>query len=411
MQKKIKPVNVLVVTYWSYKDALVSTYTLPYVRMIIPNLPPGSKIILFTFEQSRMRYNSRDWKNEQEKMRREQIIIVRMKYNGFGLKAFLNAGLAVLKLTWIALKYRVSTIHAWCTPAGMIAYWVAKITGKRLIIDSFEPHADSMVENGDWSPKSFEFRILSRYERKMTKNAVACIGTSSKMFDYAVEKFGLKPNHFFVKPAGVDTNFFAPDPEKRKNERLKRGFSEDTIVGIYIGKFGGIYLKEEIFHLLSAASGFWKEKFVMLIYTSTDLNQLQTMMNDFRLSEHQIQIHAYVEHISIPEILSVADFALNPVKPVPSKRYCTSVKDGEYWAMGLPVIIPLGISDDSEMIAVENIGVIWDDFSPAGCMTAIHKMNDLLNSENLQQTKRNIRMLAINHREFKNAEKIYKELY
>ena len=30
--------NVLVLTYWSYKDALIQTYTLPYVRIIQKNL-------------------------------------------------------------------------------------------------------------------------------------------------------------------------------------------------------------------------------------------------------------------------------------------------------------------------------------------------------------------------------------
>ena len=47
-----------------------------------------------------------------------------------------------------------------------------------------------------------------------------------------------------------------------------------------------------------------------------------------------------------------------PVKPVPTKRYCTPVKDGEYWALGLPVIITEGISDDSGIIR-EN-GIVGD---------------------------------------------------
>ena len=44
--------NVLVLTYWSFPDALVQTYTLPYVRMIRRALPAESRLYLFTADRA-----------------------------------------------------------------------------------------------------------------------------------------------------------------------------------------------------------------------------------------------------------------------------------------------------------------------------------------------------------------------
>ena len=43
--------NILVFTQWSFKDALVQTYTLPYVTIIRKIISADSKIVLVTAEQ------------------------------------------------------------------------------------------------------------------------------------------------------------------------------------------------------------------------------------------------------------------------------------------------------------------------------------------------------------------------
>jgi len=50
----MKNKNVLILTYWSYHDALIQTYTLPYVRIIKKYLPAKSKIFLVTLEQKKL---------------------------------------------------------------------------------------------------------------------------------------------------------------------------------------------------------------------------------------------------------------------------------------------------------------------------------------------------------------------
>ena len=48
-------INVLVFTTWSFYDALIQTYTLPYLKLIKKQLPEGSSIHFITLEQSGQR--------------------------------------------------------------------------------------------------------------------------------------------------------------------------------------------------------------------------------------------------------------------------------------------------------------------------------------------------------------------
>ena len=111
----------------------------------------------------------------------------------------------------------------------------------------------------------------------------------------------------------------------------------------------------------------------------------------------------------MPRYLSLGDFAINPVKPVPTKRYCTSIKDGEYWAMGLPVVISPRISDDSEIIEKENTGIVVDFSDSDALLRSIEKLEKLIMDK--VGLKEKIRQIAARYRSFEIAKRIYKEIY
>jgi glycosyltransferase involved in cell wall biosynthesis len=108
--------------------------------------------------------------------------------------------------------------------------------------------------------------------------------------------------------------------------------------------------------------------------------------------------------------MALGDFALNPVKPIYTKRFCTSIKDGEYWAMGLPVVITKDISDDSEIIATQNIGYVLNELTVKEYRNAVIKMDSLL-AKDKDKLKNKIRQIALTHRDFKIAEEIYSKIY
>lgn len=397
--------NILVFTQWSYKDALVQTYTIPYVDIVRKLVPAVRKIIVLTAEQPHLALSDEEVTRINKEWSERNMQLLPLPYNRFGIKKIFQVTGQLFRLHRLIHKEKIRIIHAFCTPAGSMAYLLSVWTGARLIVDSYEPHAEAMVENGTWKKGGTAFRILFSLERKLTKRASALIATTAGMRDYALDKFGVTVKNFFVKPACVDLEKFSnikPDLNLVNELGL-----DQKIVCVYAGKLGGIYLKEEVFDFIGACYRHWKDDFRFLTLTNASGKEIKEQLDRVKIP-HETVITRFVSHDQVAQYMSVAHFALNPVKPVPTKKYCTSIKDGEYWAMGLPVVISPRISDDSAIIEKEEAGVVLDYTDSAAFPGAIKKIENLVNEVH---TKDKIRSLAVRYRSFSIAEHIYKEIY
>lgn len=394
-----RPHHVLVLTYWSITDALIQAYTLPYLRIIRSVLPPGSVIHLITLEKEG--YGG-------HRLVEQGIQAHSFRYVPFGLKAL---G-AMTRLVWYSLRLirreQVQTIHAWCTPAGMIGYMLSVLSGKPLVLDSYEPHAEAMVENGTWSRSSVAFRILFLFEQWQSRRAEVHIACAEGMRDYAKQKYNVQCERFFVKPACVDLGRFALN--HRKDPALLRELGlEGKLVAVYAGKFGGIYLGQEVFDLLRVAYDHWGERFHVLLLSAHPQEELGSFIRAAGLDPAMFTIR-HVPHAEVPMYMGLGDFALTPVRSVPTKRYCTPIKDGEYWALGLPVMITPDISDDSRIIAGSGAGVVLEGLDPDSYHKAVLAMDAILEC-GMGALYERIRPLAEKYRNFGIAERIYRNIY
>lgn len=103
----------------------------------------------------------------------------------------------------------------------------------------------------------------------------------------------------------------------------------NKIVCAYAGKFGGIYLDKEVFQFLRIAYDYWGEAFRILLLSNIDTSEIKKYCVAAGLPFHVVT-KLFVPHAEVPKYIGLADFALRPVKPLPSKRYCTPIKNGEY---------------------------------------------------------------------------------
>ncbi len=398
--------NVLILTYWSYDDALIQTYTLPYLRIIRTNIPAGSKMILLTLEKTSLSVTAKS--RIRQELRSMGIGWIAGTYHPFGVIAVMGWAMLINRLLFAVFRNKVTMIHCWGTPAGTVGAFLSYVSGKKLTIDSYEPHAEAMVENGTWKKNSLAFRLLFAFEKYQTKRAKYLIAAHEGMRRYALEKFSVDVKHMLVKPACVDLALF--DDSKSRDTNLLQSLNlVDKIVCVYAGKFGGIYLDNEVFDFLKEAHLRWGDRFRVLLLTSHREEEINGYCKSAGL-DRSIIVTRFVPHHEIPKYIGLGDFALTPVKPVPTKRYCTPIKDGEYWAMGLPVVIPSGISNDSEIIMANGIGAVLDRLDSAAYREALEIIDALL-AQPREALRRKIRTIASTHRSFAVAERVYKEIY
>lgn len=393
--------KVLVITYWDQGDPLVVNYTLPYLRQILGILPPGSRIHLITLDKEQRKGSTIDGE--------AGIVHHPFPYRPFGMRGMAMLPSLVMALRGIVKKHGIDVVHAWCTPAGMLGYLVSVISGRPLVVDSYEPHAEAMVENGTWRKGGVAFRTLFLFERLQTRRAAAVVAAASGMREYAKQRYGVVPQHFYVKPACVDLARFAPvRHDEGGASRLPD--LKGRLVAVYAGKFGGIYLGQEVFDLFRAGRDHWGEKFHVLLLTPHTVQELAPFMEKAGLPPGMFTVQ-WSRPQDVPGFLAMADWAITPVKPVPTKRYCTPIKDGEYWAAGLPVMITPGISDDSDLIASQAIGSVIHTLDRAGYERAVRDMDNVLKNEGRPQLQARIRAMAEQYRSFRIAEQVYRDLY
>lgn len=403
------PQMLLALTTWPLQSGLIQSYTLPYLRILKDQLPRGARIRLVTFEPMTTGLSGPEVARTALDLQSEGIDWQPERFRPFGPMAALAAVSRIVRLAARCLVESPISIHSFATPAGALGYILSRITGTPLVLDSFEPHAEAMVENGTWPSGGLAFRVLIALERLQADRAQAVIAASAGMKEYAARRLGIAIKRFFVKPACVDLDHFRFDALDAERMRGELGLT-GKVVALYAGKTGGIYLEKEIFSIFRAAESRWGDSFRAVVLTPDPVSRIESLARAAGFDPSRLII-ASPQYRDMPTYLSVADFALTPVKPVPTKRYCTPIKDGEYWAMGLPVIITAGISDDSDVIEARNIGAVLMSLSPEGYSAAIEVIANLLSAEPRDDLRARIRATAVELRHYGIAAAAYRSVY
>ncbi len=393
-------------TQWPFFDGLTMSYVLPYVQMIKKYIGQDSKIYLITQEKNVAQLQNINPKAIITALEQQNIFVIPEVYYRLGIKKIIYLPLNFIKLYALLFTKKISIIHTQAMSAGMIGCILSWLTGKKLIVDSYEPLAESMVEGNIWNKKGLTYKVVKYFEKKQALQASFIIADTAVMKDYAKKTYNIELKNFYWKPACVDVNVFKYS-DSDKIEIRNKYHLENKIVAIYVGKFGSQYLEHEVFDFFMACQRHWGDAFRVLLLTSHSDEEVDSYCNKSGFPYKHIT-KVFVAHSEVKRYLSAADFALTPVKPLPSKRYCTPIKDGEYWALGLPVVITKNISDDSEIIEKHNIGVVISDYTPEAFDEAVKKMETIIKRPEIRTEIRNY---GIQYRGYEIAEKVYEKVY
>jgi glycosyltransferase involved in cell wall biosynthesis len=247
-------------------------------------------------------------------------------------------------------------------------------------------------------------------EKWQSARAGILFACTPNMNDYIIKNFRNDlSSKIIYKPACVDLNNF--DYTRYDLAKIKLKYYKcDDIVCVYAGKFGGIYLEDEIFHFISLAYKFWCNKFKFLLLSNASSDYIVSKCNLHRIP-YEIIDQFFVPHDQMPLYLARADFALSPIMQVPSKKFCSPIKNSEYFAMGLPILISDGISIDSDIIKKKSFGYVMPEWNSEYILKAIMYFDSYLNLSNKDKIRESIRNLAIRERSFLLARKAYSKYY
>lgn len=387
--------NILFLSYWGFNDDLTKATVIPHLKILEANVEV-TRIIFCTIERE---------KNVRGGMQSGKIQHVPwISSSGYSSK-LRDFTLLPRMLMKIIGNQNIRLMICRGTPAGAIGYLVYKKLKIDYAVESFEPHADYMREAGVWSAHGISYRLMRFWEEKQLQTARFILPVSRQYFDFLKKKAGGEGRILFM-PCAVQGSSFTLDMDKRARVRKELGIAEDAVVGIYVGKFGGMYYDKEAFEIFRIAKkSLWK--FYLIILTPDDRRFLESGLLKAGYLEGDFFIN-YVPHSQVPSYLSGSDFAFANYKPGNFTRYLSPVKVGEYWAAGLPVLIPEGIGDDYRIIESEKIGSVFR-FNERQLEMAFVRLKAILSNGRIN-TNHRIQPVAEKYRSFRQSEKMYKTI-
>jgi glycosyltransferase involved in cell wall biosynthesis len=247
-------------------------------------------------------------------------------------------------LAKIVADYKIDIVIARGTPAGALAYLLYKKVKVPFLVESFEPHADYMVESKVWARLDPRYIFQKYWENKQKKLAVGIMPVAKNYFEKLVQE-GVASEKIFTVPCGVDTTTFNQTAAQKTISRTEFRLPEKALIGIYAGRFGGLYLGEEAFLLYQGAFK-WLADFYLLILTPAEYHEwANRQVAHFNLPSDKVFIRS-VPHSEVSKYMAIANFAFATYKPGKFKAYLSPVKVGEYWAAGLPVILTENVGDE-----------------------------------------------------------------
>jgi len=401
------PINILFLSSWSYNEPLMHSYLLPNLRIIKKMLPTGSICFLQTFEKKNFAIDLESKKIITSDLRNEGIEWIELRYSNFGFRSAVSYPLYILKLIRICKKNKVIVLHPFAPVAGFMALLVRKFYSSFLILDSWEPHAECMLETGVWKQRSLALKVLWSAEKHLASSSDVLLAASLKMKEYALEKWNINPERVYHRPACIDFKHFVIDVQNRKLMRSELNW-DSSFVLVCASKLGGLYMRDEVFAFFKMGFEIFGEKFRILFLSEAAEADVKELCDQFLIPFNSIK-HLHVSYEEMPKYLQLGDFAFNPQMHVPSKRYGTPVKDGEYWAMGLPLIIMPNISEDSEIVVKQKVGVILKSTSVNDMLCALNEMKDLLETDSKISSR--CREVAIKYRDYEIARRAYRNAY
>ncbi len=374
--------HVIAYVYNSCNDPLFKANMLPFMQHA-GRQQPDIRLHLITYEQEEYALNEEQAAQMRAYLAADNIEWHPLKWHSGRFK-LLKKAYDLLSGFFLVLKLRISpgarSIGALGTIAGAFAFVMAKLLGLRYYGFQYEPHSEFMRDCHVWPETSLAYRGLHYMERVSGMNAdILSTGTVHMM--KRMQEWGTKAKVYKL-PSCVDETKIFFRPEGRQRVRAKYHIPADKQVILYLGKFGGIYYDQEIavlfnrFHQLNPELHF-------LIVSPDSPTHIDGLMQAEGLPKSCYTI-TRSPYEQVQEYISAADFGVVAVPSLPSQKFRSPIKVGEYLCCGLPYLVCAGVSEDDLVAEKYDVGVVVNGFTEAEATRVYPRVEQLLQMDKVE---------------------------
>lgn len=394
--------RILFLSYWPLQDPLTSATVLPHLRLLQERADIEA-VLLVTIERD----STSETRPALELPFPSSKITFEPLVSQGGRSVIVNKTDDFLRfpreLVEHVKTFRANFILARGAPAGSLAYLVWKQLKLPYYVESFEPHAEYMRQSGVW--RWFDPRyIFQQYWENQQKRSALGLMPVAENYRRRLLAEGVPPERVVTVPCSVNLTDFAFRPEARRELRQRLGIQPEAMVGVYVGKFGGIYYDGEAFQLFRETADYFGPNFYLLILSPQPATELRTKLKEADMDNERVAV-VFAPFDEVPNYLSAADFAFGLHRPLP---YVSPIKVGEYWASGLPVLLTEGVGDDSDIIQQESGGALFNLSQPGSVNAALRHLQTILRDPG---HRHKVRELAVRYRSIEGARAAYKLLF
>lgn len=405
--KFAKGVSTLVFIYHSFKDPLFQNLVFQYIKTLASSGP--YRFYLITYEQEKFKISKPEQETIKQELAKLGIYWYPLTYHSgkfILIKKLYDFSAAFFLISFLKFTKRIKLIFAFTNLSASISIVCAKLLKLKSLIYCYEPHTDYLVELGEWQQSSLKYK-LSNYIEKYAGIEADFVLASTKYVVEELYKWNAK-GKIYRAPVCIDESDFYFRPAGRKRIRNKYQITNRKVF-LYIGKFGGLYYKQEVALLCSSVKQYIPDAF-FLIVTSNPYKEVYQWFVEEGLKNSDFAITSNLTNEEIKEYISAADIGLSTVPPSPSQKFRSPTKVAEYLMCGIPYVTCRGVSEDDIYAEQFNVGVVLKEYSSEEVKKNIFKLEFLMNEAKAEQQNR-CRKIGIKYRSKSLVDNYLQEIY
>lgn len=387
--------RTIVFVYNSFSDPLFQSNLYQYILKYQKSYPGKVRFTVISFEQAEFGLNADERSKIHTDLKMLNIEWIPLKWHTGQPKILIKAfDLLISVLTVAKLRLRgYRQVVSLGTVAGAFSQLISEIFRLKHFNYQYEPHGEFLRDFGLIG--SLPFKILNFLEDRIGKKAEVIATGTNHMLDRLHTRN--RTENLFLVPSCVDERRFVFSAQAREEIRAKLSLSPDQYVFVYAGKLGGIYYDEELLDLFSVFAE-KIERSYFLILTGQPIAPLEERMIQKGIDRNLFCI--LKAHFSeMPNYLSAADFGLVSVPPLPSQKFRSPIKVGEYLCCGLPYLVCEGVSEDDHYAQEYQVGVVVNNFDVDSLERSIPEIQNFL-KEKKERLRERCRKIGISYRGF-----------